>query len=66
MCSLLENIFRKRFFIRVKYLMHFYLFLVIVYCLSLIPPLLQLSQQAVPCPKLTIETLEQGVKYVQS
>ena len=24
------------------------------------------SQPAITCPKLTIETLEQGVKYVQS
>ena len=26
----------------------------------------QLSQPAITCSKLTIETLEQGVKYVQS
>ena len=25
-----------------------------------------LTQPAIPCSKLTIETLEQGVKYVQS
>ena len=27
---------------------------------------LKLSQPAITCSKLTIETLEQGVKYVQS
>ena len=27
---------------------------------------LSLTQPAITCPKLTIETLEQGVKYVQS
>ena len=30
------------------------------------PDLLMITQPAITCSKLTIQTLEQGVKYVQS
>ena len=46
------------------------LFLIIsifyAYLETLILLVVQSSQQAITCSKLTIETLEQGVKYVQS
>ena len=35
-------------------------------CNNLVKPITELTQTAITCSKLTLETLEQGVKYVQS
>ena len=55
---------KLRFVLEEVRLLEFYFFKVNGFALAL--PKKFISQPAITCSKLTIETLEQGVKYVQS